>query len=125
MQGEAECPEWGPLDRRRRPALGITAIHTLARDEQVATTVTTGLLRRPEVAFKAMSDVTARHQVNHAQVERGRQAREHFEDTSPVAPTVCHIDRTVEFLDLVRLQLVRGRSRAGGPRPAGPHPRRG
>lgn len=48
-----------------------------------------------------MSDDTARHQVNHAQVERGRQAREHFEDTNPVAPAVKNIDRSVEFLDLV------------------------
>jgi hypothetical protein len=38
---------------------------------------------------------------NHAQAERGRQAREHFEDTSPVAPAVRSIDRTAEFLDLV------------------------
>lgn len=50
---------------------------------------------------RAMSDDTARHQVNHAQVERGRQAREHFEDSSPVAPAVKNIDRSVEFLDLV------------------------
>lgn len=48
-----------------------------------------------------MSDDTARHQVNHAQVERGRQAREHFEETSPVAPAIRNIDRSVEFLDLV------------------------
>ncbi|MFI9248410.1 DUF6192 family protein, partial [Streptomyces sp. NPDC053086] len=39
--------------------------------------------------------------VNHAQVERGRQAREYFEDTSPVAPAVKNIDRPAEFLDLV------------------------
>lgn len=57
--------------------------------------------RRPDVAFKAMSDDTARFQVNHAQVERSRQARDQFKDTSPVAPAVRHIDRTVEFLDLV------------------------
>jgi hypothetical protein len=63
--------------------------------------VTTGLLRRPDAAFRAMSDDTARNQVNHAQVERGRQAPEHFEDTSPVAPAVKNIDRSVEFLDLV------------------------
>ncbi|AQW48382.1 hypothetical protein SHXM_01845 [Streptomyces hygroscopicus] len=44
---------------------------------------------------------TARQQVNHAQVERGRQAREHFEETSPVAPAIRNIDRSVEFLDLV------------------------
>jgi hypothetical protein len=79
----------------------VRVVEEFTRDEHVATQVTTGLLRRPEVAFKAMSDDTARHQVNHAQVERGRQAREHFEDTSPVAPAVRNIDRTVEFLDLV------------------------
>ncbi|MGW7193293.1 DUF6192 family protein, partial [Streptomyces sp. NPDC054838] len=50
----------------------------LTRDEQVAATVTTGLLRRPAVAFKAMSDDTARHQV-----ERGQQGRKRFERTSP------------------------------------------
>lgn len=75
----------------------VRAVEELTRDEQVAATVTTGLLRRPAVAFKAMSDDTARHQVNHAQVERGRQAREHFEQTSPIAPAVKRIDRTVEF----------------------------
>jgi hypothetical protein len=48
-----------------------------------------------------MSDDTARFQVNHAQAERSRQAREYFEETSPVAPAVRNIDRTVEFLDLV------------------------
>lgn len=125
------------VERPASPQEKITAIHTLARDEEVAAAVTTdflkrptvaakvpaqdkvrvveeftrdegvaatavtGLLRRPEVAFRAMSDDTARHQVNHAQVERGRQAREDFENTSPVAPAVRHIDRTVEFLDLV------------------------
>lgn len=47
------------------------------------------------------NDDTVRHQVNDAQVERGRQAREHFEDTSPVAPAIRSIDRSVEFLDLV------------------------
>lgn len=49
----------------------------------------------------AVSDDTARFQVNHAQVERSRQARDQFQDSSPVAPAVRHIDRTVEFLDLV------------------------
>ncbi|WP_435598964.1 DUF6192 family protein [Streptomyces anulatus] len=32
---------------------------------------------------------------------RSRQARRHFEDSSPVAPAVRNIDRTVEFVDLV------------------------
>lgn len=63
--------------------------------------VTTGLLRRPDIAFRAMSDDTARHQVNRAQVDQGWQAREHFEETSPVAPAIRNIDRSVEFLDLV------------------------
>ncbi|GGP78274.1 hypothetical protein GCM10010214_62210 [Streptomyces abikoensis] len=76
-------------------------VEEFTRDEHVATTAARNLLRRPDVAFKAMSDDTARFQVNHAQVERSRQARDHFEDTSPVAPAVKKIDRTVEFLDLV------------------------
>ncbi len=76
-------------------------VEEFTRDEAVATTAATNLLRRPDVAFRAMSDDTARFQVNQAQNERSRQAREHFEDTSPVAPAIRHIDRTVEFLDLV------------------------
>jgi hypothetical protein len=79
----------------------VRVVEELTRDDHVAATVTTGLLRRPDVAFRAMSDDTARHQVNHAQVERGRQAREHFEDTSPIAPAIRGIDKSVEFLDLV------------------------
>ncbi|MFE3827192.1 DUF6192 family protein [Streptomyces sp. NPDC059092] len=96
-------------DLLRRPAVvaqvnqedKVRVVEELTRDEHVAAKVTTGLLRRPDVAFRAMSDDTARHQVNHAQVERGRQAREHFEETSPVAPAIRSIDRSVEFLDLV------------------------
>ncbi|MGW8882013.1 DUF6192 family protein, partial [Streptomyces mirabilis] len=62
----------------------VRVVEEFTRDESVATTAATSLLRRPDVAFRAMGDDTARHQVNHAQVERGRQAREHFEETSPV-----------------------------------------
>nr|WP_241672359.1 DUF6192 family protein [Streptomyces sp. IB2014 016-6] len=97
----------GDLLRRPQVAAKVTVedkvrvVEEFTRDESVATTAATSLLRRPDVAFKAMSDDTARFQVNHAQNERGRQAREHFEDTSPVAPAVRHIDRTVELLDLV------------------------
>lgn len=46
-------------------------------------------------------DDTARHQVNRARVERGRQAREDFEENRPATPAVRAIDRSVEFLDLV------------------------
>ncbi|WP_215453322.1 DUF6192 family protein [Streptomyces sp. ATCC 21386] len=83
------------------PENKVRMVEEFTRDETVATTAATNLLRRPDIAFKAMGDDTARSQVNHAQVERGKQAREHFERTSPVAPAVRHIDRTAEFLDLV------------------------
>ncbi|MFF9490613.1 DUF6192 family protein [Streptomyces sp. NPDC014676] len=79
----------------------VRVVEEFTRDESVAATAATNLLRRPDVAFKAMSDDTARFQVNHAQVERGRQAREDFDRSSPVAPAVRAIDRSVEFLDLV------------------------
>ncbi|XUL90322.1 DUF6192 family protein [Streptomyces galilaeus] len=79
----------------------VRVVEEFTRDEAVATTAATNLLRRPDVAFKAMGDDTARFQVNHAQTQRSRQARADFESTSPVAPAVRHIDRTVEFLDLV------------------------
>ncbi len=102
---------WTPDEAKRRvghqvakpvsPQEKINAIHTLAREEEVASKVTTVMLHRPEVAFRAMSDPVARHVVNHAQVERGRQAREHFEDSDPIAPVVQRMERSVEFLDLV------------------------
>ncbi|MGW2540004.1 DUF6192 family protein [Kitasatospora sp. NPDC001574] len=96
-------------DFLRRPAVvaqvaqadKVRVVEELTRDDRVAAEVTTGLLRRPDVAFRAMADDTARHQVNNAQNERGRQAREHFEQNSPVAPAVRGIDRSVEFLDLI------------------------
>jgi hypothetical protein len=47
----------------------VTAIHDLAKDERVAVAVAADLLRRPEVAFKAMADRTARHIVNRAQID--------------------------------------------------------
>lgn len=98
-----------PPDFLRRPEVvarvaktdKVKVVEELTRDYHVAAEVTTGLLRRPDVAFRAMSDDTARHQVNHAQVERDRQAREHFDQTSPIAPAIRNIDRSVEFLDLV------------------------
>ncbi|WP_406210602.1 DUF6192 family protein [Kitasatospora sp. NBC_01560] len=86
---------------RVAPADKVKVVQELTRDDHVAAEVTTGLLRRPDVAARAMADDVARHQVNHAQVERGRQAREHFEQTNPLAPVIRQIDRSVEFLDLV------------------------
>lgn len=84
------------------PAEKVRVVEELTRDEQVASQAATGLLRRPDVAFKAMADDTARHQVNHAQAERGRQAREEFERSDhPAAPVVKRLDQTIEFLDLL------------------------
>ncbi|WP_067057469.1 DUF6192 family protein [Streptomyces sp. FXJ1.172] len=83
----------------------IEAVHDLVVDEQVAAQVATDLLRRPSVAFKAMTDHTARHQVNHAQVEQARRLREADEQqlTGPVGPfepDVRRINHALEFLDL-------------------------
>ncbi|MEV0437825.1 DUF6192 family protein [Streptomyces spectabilis] len=85
----------------------INAIHTLARDDEVASKVTTDMLRRPDVAFRAMRDDTARHQVNDAQVEQARQIREAHErellagGEPPLAPAVRRVTHAIEFLDLV------------------------
>ncbi|WDV49328.1 DUF6192 family protein [Streptomyces coeruleorubidus] len=79
----------------------VRVVEEFTRDESVAATAATSLLRRPDVAFRAMSDDTARFQVNHAQNERNRQSREDFDRTSPVAPAVRNIERSMEFLDLV------------------------
>lgn len=77
----------------------VTAIHDLAADEQVAATAVTDLLRRPDVAFKAMGDHTARHLVNRAQVDRSQQAaRAH---RAPAAPALDRLQRSGQFLDLV------------------------
>lgn len=51
------------------------AIAALARDEQVAVVAVNALLRRPEVAFKAMADSVARHIVNQAQIDHATQAQ--------------------------------------------------
>ncbi len=92
----------------------VRVVEEPTRDESVATTAATTLLRRPDVAFKAMSDDTARFHVNHAQAERGRQAREDFERTNPVAPAVRQIDRRMEFLTWSPTATP------SPPRPAGP-----
>jgi hypothetical protein len=83
----------------------VEAIHDLAADEQVASRVATDLLRRPGVAFRAAGDDTARHLFNKAQSDRWRQPEEAEpapgEPKSPIAPVVRHLDRTIEFLDLI------------------------
>ncbi|NRQ31836.1 hypothetical protein HII36_08280 [Nonomuraea sp. NN258] len=70
----------------------------MARDEQVAAAVATDLLRRPEVAFKAMTDTTARHLVSRAQVDQARQAGEAVRERTPALP---RIERSRDFIELV------------------------
>nr|WP_253740331.1 DUF6192 family protein [Nonomuraea thailandensis] len=76
----------------------VERIHDLARVEQVAAAVATDLLRRPEVAFKAMTDTTARHLVNRAQVDQARQAGEAVRERTPALP---RIERSRDFVELV------------------------
>ncbi|WP_418961610.1 DUF6192 family protein [Streptomyces tritici] len=114
-------------DLLRRPTVSakvavvdkVRVVEELTCDQTVATT---GLLRRPDASFRAMSDDSARHQVNHAQAGRGHQARENFERTSPVTPAVRQINRTVEFFDLVTAchSFVAAAGRASRSPPAGP-----
>lgn len=78
----------------------VRAIHDLAQDEQVAATVATDLLRRPNVAFKAVSDPVARDAVNRAQVDRSRQLWER--NIPPAAERALEqIEQKEEYLDLI------------------------
>ncbi|MEU2685952.1 DUF6192 family protein [Streptomyces hygroscopicus] len=83
----------------------VEAIHDLAADEHVAARVATDFLRRPAVASRAAGDDTARHLFNKAQSDRWRQDEETEpvpgRPEDPVAPVVRHLDRTIEFLDLI------------------------
>ncbi|MEV1069674.1 DUF6192 family protein [Streptomyces sp. NPDC050263] len=58
----------------------VEAIRELARDDEaVAAQVASDLLRRPEVAFKAMRDPEARENVNEAQFEQAELEDDEFE----------------------------------------------
>lgn len=50
----------------------VLAVHGLVTDE-FAARIATDLLRRPEVAARAMTGTTARHLVNRAQADQARQ----------------------------------------------------
>lgn len=80
----------------------VSAIHDLARDEQVAVAVAADLLRRPEVAFKAMADRTARHIVNRAQIDHAVAgtdvAREKVEAGRAAIEKVVHAAGFVELV---------------------------
>ncbi|MFF7601539.1 DUF6192 family protein [Streptomyces mirabilis] len=55
-------------DRPETHAQKVAAIHRLTDDNEVAAQIATDVLRRPGVAAKVVSDDTARHMVNKAQV---------------------------------------------------------
>lgn len=76
----------------------IDRIHDLASDPHVASIVATDLLRRPEVAHRAMSDPTARHQVNRAQIERSQQIQARADEA---APSIKRAEHHLAFLDLL------------------------
>lgn len=93
----------------------VRAIHDLATDEQVAAAVATDLLRRPDVAFKAMGDGVARDAVNRAQFDHPRQR---FEQNLPPAAArgLEQLRQTSEFLSLVTAcSAFTGGDRPGDP----------
>lgn len=91
------------LDTPRSVQEKVEAIHDLAQDEQVAAQVTTDFLHRPDVAFRAAGDRTARHLFNKAQSGRARQHEddEHVVPPREEPPVIRSIDRALEFLDMV------------------------
>ncbi|MFR9774338.1 DUF6192 family protein [Nocardia beijingensis] len=76
----------------------VDRIHELAKDDSVATTVTRNFLNRPNVAFEAMADHTARHAVNTAQVDRARQSNERARQRHPV---IRKLEHGAEYIELV------------------------
>jgi Family of unknown function (DUF6192) len=70
----------------------------MVAQEDVAVRVAQDLLRRPDVAFRAMADPTTRHLVNRAQVDQAQQAARQVRDAVPALPRIAH---TMEFVDLV------------------------
>ncbi|MEU5425877.1 DUF6192 family protein [Streptomyces olivoreticuli] len=90
----------------------VTAIHDLAEDETVAAQVACDLLRRPEVAFRAMRDSEARAMVNQAQFDQAELVEEGFDDEDfdgegeddlidDPATIIRGFHRSVEFTDLI------------------------
>ncbi|MFD0919082.1 DUF6192 family protein [Saccharopolyspora rosea] len=82
----------------RTPQEHVERVHDLVQDDVTASTVATDLLRRPEVAFRAMTDPTARHMVNTAQVDRARQSERAARDRTPAIRKVEHSADYIELL---------------------------
>ncbi|MFI6663264.1 DUF6192 family protein [Streptomyces sp. NPDC050523] len=101
----------------------VAVIRDLAEDESVAAQAACDLLRRPEVAFKAMRDRDARSAVNQAQFDQAEFVEEGFEEElgedgeddgidDPVR-IVHGFRRAMEFTDLIGIcqGFVAGASR--------------
>lgn len=101
---------WTP-ERPATPQEKINRVHDLATDDNVAARVVTDLLNRPDVAFKAMSDRTARHHVNRAQQDRAEQVQHVARARTPSIATFEH---AAGVLDLIAASdaFVAGVSRA-------------
>jgi hypothetical protein len=76
----------------------VNRIHDLAKDDTVAVSVACDLLKRPNIAFEAMADHSARHAVNSAQFDHSRQV---VENARQRIPAIRHIEHSIEYLDLV------------------------
>ncbi|MGW2818939.1 DUF6192 family protein [Streptomyces sp. NPDC001415] len=66
----------------------VEAIQDLPVDEQVAARAATDLLHRPEVAFRAANDPTARHLFNQAQTQRANHIVDAAQAMSEASPGV-------------------------------------
>jgi hypothetical protein len=86
------------VDTPESPQEKINKIHDLATSDDVAAVVATDFLRRPEVASRTMTDDTARHAVNRAQIDHAHQAGEIARQRTPALENLAH---SGEFIDLV------------------------
>ena len=78
----------------------VDRIHELAKEDNVAAEVTRHFLNRPNVAFEAMADHTARHAVNTAQVDHARQSSESARRRYPAIRKLEHDSEYVELVGM-------------------------
>lgn len=72
----------------------VNKIHDLARDDQVAATAVSDMLRRPDVAHRVMGDATSRHMLYRAHRDRVEQVQEVARDrTKSIRSTAWMQDR--------------------------------
>lgn len=89
------------VSRPETVAEKVHAVHELVRDDRVAGTVATDLLRRPAVVATAMEDPTARQFVNRAQIERVERAAAPARASATLAPAFERVAHTLGYVELV------------------------